>query len=156
MGRSHEARIRIQCGSWCFSVDHFTWPQRSGSADLDLVPVWSAKLSLVSEKSSHSLKLKPSLYSHRYYYFEFINIKNKKWLFAFCCMSTEAFASIRHLTVSVGPFWDASISAVNSSCKSNKYHLNEKHSIKVKNCNIRKCCVSITSIFISSEILTQI
>ena len=71
-------------------------------------------------------------------------------------MSTDAFASIRHLTVSVCPSSDAIISAVNFFCKSNKYHLTEKYSIKVKNCNIRKCCVLFTSIFISSEILTQI
>ena len=83
----------------------------------------------------------------------FINIKSnlsiKSEYLPSCCMSTDAFPSIRHLTVSVCPFWDASISAVHLFCKSNKYHLTEIYSIMVKNCNVRKCFVLFTSLLIT-------
>ena len=44
-------------------------------------------------------------------------------------MSSDAFASIKHLTISVCPFLDAYISAVIPSCKSNKWQLREKYYI---------------------------
>ena len=77
----------------------------------------------------------------------FINIKSNlsiksEYLPSVACQLMPS-PSIRHLTVSVCPSSDASISAVQSYCKSNKYHLNEKYSIMVKTSNIRKCCVLI-------------
>ena len=50
----------------------------------------------------------------------------KVLILAFACISGDAFASIKHLIISVSQFLDAYISAVIPSCKSNKGQLYEK------------------------------
>ena len=60
----------------------------------------------------------------------------KVLILAFSCISGDAFASIKHLTISVPPFLDAYISAVIPFCKSNKRLLYEKkiyHVLKIWN-----------------------
>ena len=50
----------------------------------------------------------------------------KVLILAFSCISGDAFAPIKHLTISVFPCVDAYISAVIPSCKSYKRQLYEK------------------------------